>query len=85
MLVVCVPYLRRFLIVSLRHLRRDLSCTFIQFNFRYFGLVSFWIGREKNDKKWTAKGAESKISMERLASLASTWNFQNSESSLIHF
>ncbi len=45
----------------------------------YFGLVSFWIGREANDKKWIARGTESKVSIENLAKLASTWNFQSSE------
>ena len=45
----------------------------------YFGLVSFWIGRETNSNRWIARGAESKVSIEKLAVLASTWNFQNSE------
>eukprot|EP00986_Skeletonema_menzelii_P013347 scaffold7689_cov139-Skeletonema_menzelii.AAC.1 len=32
---------------------------------------------ETNDKVWIARGADSKVSMEKLAVLASTWNFQN--------
>jgi len=43
----------------------------------YFGLVSFWIGREANDKKWIARGVESKVSIEKLAVIGSGWNFQN--------
>ncbi len=45
----------------------------------YFGLISFWIGRETNDKKWIARGTESKEAIEKLSLLASTWNFQNSK------
>ncbi len=52
---------------------------FSSFTSSYFGLVSFWIGRETDDKEWIARGKKSKVSIEKLAALASTWNFQNSE------
>jgi len=45
----------------------------------YFGLVSFWIGREKCDKKWLLRGIASKHALNNLATTASTWNFENSE------
>ena len=45
----------------------------------YIGLVSFWVGREKNDKTWIARGIECKNEIEKLAASVSIWNFQNSE------
>ncbi len=52
---------------------------FLSFDSSYYGLVSFWLGRETNDERWVARATESKVSIEKLAVLASTWNFQNSE------
>jgi tetratricopeptide (TPR) repeat protein len=56
---------------------------------RYSGLVSFWIGREINDKKresmkWLARGVACKDEIEKLAASASKWNFQNSEYNSLH-
>ena len=48
----------------------------------YAGLASFWIGREtdgRKSKKWIARGVECKDAIEKLATSASEWNFQNSE------
>lgn len=56
------------------------------FLFSYFGLVAFWIGRDTRidtrkgraiAKKWKGRGVEAKIAIEKLAALASSWNFQN--------
>ena len=56
------------------------------FLFSYFGLVAFWIGRDTRidtrkgraiAKKWKGRGVEAKNAIEKLAALASTWNFQN--------
>jgi hypothetical protein len=47
--------------------------------YSYSGLVSFWVGREKNDSKWIARGCKCKEEIEKLAASASIWNFQNSE------
>jgi hypothetical protein len=62
---------------------------FVRFISSYFGLVSFWIARDLNNKKyiakkWIARGAESKVAIEKLAVLASIWNFQNSECRFVH-
>mmetsp|Transcript_8460 Transcript_8460/g.13198 ORF Transcript_8460/g.13198 Transcript_8460/m.13198 type:complete len:315 (-) Transcript_8460:2326-3270(-) len=47
------------------------------FRIFYAGLVSFWIGREKNDRELLRKGTECKDKIEKLVVSASTWNFQN--------
>ncbi len=51
----------------------------------YAGLVSFWIGRETNDRELLRKGTECKDKIEKLVVSASTWNFQNSECRNLHF
>lgn len=43
----------------------------------YEGLASFWIGREKNDKRRMAKGRAARAAMAKLVESASRWNFQN--------
>jgi len=57
---------------------------FLSHAYSYSGLVSFWVGREKNDKKWIARGVECKDEIEKLAASASIWNFQNSECRILH-
>ncbi len=47
--------------------------------YSYAGLVSFWVGRELDEKEWIARGVECKEEIEKLAASASKWNFQNSE------
>lgn len=34
---------------------------------------------KKKSNKWLASGVECRVEIERLADLASTWNFENSE------
>ena len=41
------------------------------------GLVSFWIGRETNDREWIARGQKSRLAMSKLVDSASSWNFQS--------
>lgn len=58
----------------------------------YFGLVSFWLAREvyhkdkedsrsrkRDSKRWMTRGSEMKDVIEKLATTASTWNFENSK------
>ncbi|KAL7431919.1 hypothetical protein ACHAXM_002874 [Skeletonema potamos] len=56
---------------------RHFSTSTMFFRRFYSGLVSFWVGREKNDSKWIARGCKCKEEIEKLAASASIWNFQN--------
>lgn len=62
-----------------------LTCLISFHTHSYAGLASFWVGRETNDTELTGKGIECKDKIEKLVVSASTWNFQNSECSNIHF
>eukprot|EP00986_Skeletonema_menzelii_P013807 scaffold8428_cov151-Skeletonema_menzelii.AAC.5 len=58
-------------------------CSYCAASHSYSGLVSFWVSREMSGKKKSSKclekGVECKDEIEKLATFASAWNFQNSE------
>ena len=73
-----LPYVLFILLISVNPFSSTNIC-FQSCLHSYSGLVSFWIGREKDDKNWIARGVKCKDEIERLVVSASTWNFQNSE------
>lgn len=57
----------------------------------YFGLVSFWLGRELEGKSkkrkrlaWLSRGSECKHALNNFAMKASIWNFENSKWRIFH-